>query len=128
MTTIHATDHDFDLGCRGCNPTMNNFIRSTRLTSPSIRAITTIAEAWGWTDVTSHYGDPDCDLTQTFEKGNVYAHITWLGRGVHDQVISVEAYTRKELDSPRPDGMLFYSGIGTPHELKAAAATVLTTA
>lgn len=98
---------------------MDTAQRAARLTSDAIRDITTVAEAWGWTDATAHYGDPDSDLTQEFTQGDYVVLVTWKGTGVHEEILHVEG--KKWFK------MIFYSEIGVQQELKAATLIVLTT-
>lgn len=105
---------------------MKTINRNGRLTSTIIRTVTGLAENYGWTDITTHYGDPDCDLTQTFEKGDTYLQITWKGTGRHEEILAVESYVRGPRSTVRPDGMLFYSSIGSQKALKVAVGTILT--
>ena len=134
MLTTHTDAghiNGYDPACEACNPAtpaVDIIARANRLTSAQIRAVTTIAESWGWTDITSHYGDPDCDLTQTFERGEIYVQITWKGDGVHRHILTVETHTRAALATTRPDGLLFYSALGGQRDLMGAVKHALTTA
>jgi hypothetical protein len=67
-----------------------------------------VADTYGWRDTTSHYPDPDCDLTQRFVRGEIIVVITWFGTGTHKFVKSLEVRADAPMLSYRDDDLLYY--------------------
>jgi hypothetical protein len=80
------------------NPVYANLLISTNLLYNPITMIANTAVNNGWTDLTTFIGDPDCDATQTFGKGNVRRVVLiWAGEGTFSRIREIE-WTNAEND------------------------------
>ena len=97
--------------------------------SPRVQRMREHALTNGWKDITGHYGDPDCDLTQVFigdaerfrVRKEIEVRVTWKGEGVHKNIRSVEVVATAPFITDRADGILFFDSLAPTTQLEAEA-------